>query len=592
MPDKPRKKQRSPLVVMGRIWRHMGRHRTMYVFGLSLGLIDAMCQAATPWILGTVLNQVQQDSAGFMAHRFWPWVIGGAALVVVFFPAAFYFHVLTTRAVARLTRDMRTSLYDHVQGLSADFFHRHKVGEITQRLNNDIDQVNMAAIVVMGLLWQVCMMLISISIMATINLLLTGLFVVLMAGVAVYSRKMLPKLRAMSRHVRDAVGEVSAALTEFIGLNELIKSYIGEPIIHARVRQRNNALRKQTEKMIWKQQIFGDTMQTMTRFFAPLTLLLIGAVLVARGRLLVGSLATFYGYWLISGNSVNFLVGGLTQIFTGLASADRVFDYFDQVPMIQNAPDAKPLVGVRGEIAFRDVVFHYPTEQGMCVLDHVSFTVPSGRRVAIVGPSGAGKSTVLQLIMRFYDPQEGAVTIDGRDIRQVTSATLRSHIGLVMQESVFFAGTIEDNLHLACPSATAEQMMYALESANATEFIHAMPQGLKTVLGERGVRLSGGQKQRLSIARVFLRNPPIVLLDEATSSLDSMAEQQVQAAMERLMQGRTVIIVAHRISTIQDADQILVLQEGHIVATGVHHDLLSAGGLYAQLCSHQQLDLE
>jgi ABC-type multidrug transport system fused ATPase/permease subunit len=276
-------------------------------------------------------------------------------------------------------------------------------------------------------------------------------------------------------------------------------------------------------------------------------------------------------------------------IFSGLASADRVFEFFDEQPMIQDGPNCRCLQNVRGELAFENVVFHYPTERDSAVLKDVSFTVPPGRRIAIVGPSGAGKSTMLQLIMRFYDPSAGRVTIDGQDVRELGQASLRAGIGMVMQDSMFFAGTIEENLRLADEDATREQMREALQNANALEFVDAMPAGVHTLIGERGTRLSGGQKQRLSIARVFLKNPPILLFDEATSALDSLAERLVQAAMERLMKGRTTIIVAHRISTIQAADEIMVLQDGKITARGNHAQLLDISSLYRDLCSHQRL---
>lgn len=567
----------------------MGRYRRMYLVGLSLGILDALCQTSIPMVFRTVLNALQADPDKFMREWFWPGLAAGLGLVAVFLPTAFLFHTFCSIAVTRLVRDMRSGLYQHIQRLSADFFHRRKVGELNQRLSSDIDNMAGAGMWVMGLIWHGCMILWSMSMMLYIDWRLTALFVALMLAVAGWSRYYMPRLREMSRSVRDASGEAAAIVTEYVSLNDLIKSYTSEETMDARVDHFNNQLRKKNERFIWQQYIFSDLMQTCTRFLAPFTLLFIGAVLLSGGRLRVGDLVAFWGFWLMMGGAVNALVQTITSIFTGLASADRVMEIFDERPLVQDAPQAAEMNGCGGRIAFEDVNFNYPAEKDAAVLQGVSFTVPAGRRVAIVGPSGAGKSTILQLIMRFYDPLSGRITIDGRDIREVTQVSLRSHIGMVMQDSAFFSGTIEDNLRLAREDATAEQMEAALSAANALEFIRAMPAGLKTVLGERGVRLSGGQKQRLSIARVFLKDPPILLFDEATSSLDSLAERLVQQAMDRLMKGRTTIIVAHRISTIQNADEILVLQKGRITARGSHLELLAASTLYRNLCAHQHL---
>jgi ABC-type multidrug transport system fused ATPase/permease subunit len=589
MSDMQGKRQRSLWVVTKRLWGHLGPHRRLYVIGLLLGVVDAVCQVCVPMFFREVLNQLQVSSAGFMEHWFWPTLIAGVVLTVVFFPAAFFFHVLVSVAVTRLMRDLRTSLYQHVQNLSADFFHRRKIGEINQRLNNDIDTVSSAGYTMMGIVWHVGCLLFAMAMMFWIDWRLASLFLVLMLAVTVWSNQWLPKIRSMNRSVRDAVGEVSATITEFIGLNELIKSYTREDFAEARIHHHSNIVRKKTEHLIWQQNIFGDIMQVLMRFMAPLLLLFVGTWLLTRSYMRIGDLVAFWGFWLLMGGAITGIIQMFTNIFAGLASADRVFDFFDERPLVEDKPSSIALAEVRGEVAFEDVVFRYPTESDAVVLDHVSFTVPVGRRIAIVGPSGAGKSTILQLIMRFYDPAAGRVAIDGHDLRGLTQASLRANVGMVMQDSMFFAGTIEANLRLANEDATSVQMLQALQYANALEFVNAMPNGLRTMIGERGTRLSGGQKQRLSIARVFLKNPPILLFDEATSALDSMAERQVQAAMEKLMKGRTTIIVAHRISTIQSADEILVIQKGVITGRGSHDQLLETSALYRELCRHQHL---
>jgi ABC-type multidrug transport system fused ATPase/permease subunit len=589
--DASKEKARPARQVIGRLWGFMGRYRRMYVIGLALGILDALCQTLIPMVFRTVLNALQADPGGFMRQWFWPGLGAGLLLVAVFLPTAFLFHTFCSISVTRLVRDMRNGLYQHIQRLSADFFHRRKVGELNQRLSSDIDNMANAAMWGMGLIWQSCMITWATIMMLSIEPRLTALFAALMLAVAVWSRYYMPRLRVLSRNVRDAGGEVSAIVTEYVSLNDLIKSYTSEDVMDARVHHYTNQLRKKSERFVWQQYIFSDLLQTVTRFLAPFALLFVGAALLAGGRLRVGDLVAFWGFWLLMGGAVNALLQTITSIFTGLASADRVLEIFDENPLVRDAADAVTLPAVRGDIAFENVSFNYPAEKDQPVLRQVSFVVPAGRRVAIVGPSGAGKSTLLQLIMRFYDPLEGRITLDGQDLRRLAQANLRGFVGMVMQDSAFFSGSIEDNLRLAKEDATAQELEAALAGANALEFIQAMPRGLKTVLGERGVRLSGGQKQRLSIARVFLKNPPILLLDEATSSLDSLAERQVQQAMDRLMTGRTTLIVAHRISTIQNADEIIVLHHGRLVARGRHVELLSTCPLYRSLCAHQHLSV-
>jgi ABC-type multidrug transport system fused ATPase/permease subunit len=574
---------------MLRLWSHMGRHRRLYVLGLALGVLDAACQSVIPMIFRWVLNQLKEDPQVFMDQWFRPTLMLCAGLTVVFLPVAFGLHVLGEVSIVRLVRDMRMGLYEHVQRMSADFFQRNKVGEIAARLNNDMDSMGQALGAAIGLFWQFFVVVQSLAMMLYINAPLTGLFAVLMAGVALWGHYCLPRLRRITRSVRDATGEVSATVTEYVAINELIKSYSREDFALARVDEHTNELQRKAERLIWWQYVFGDILQVLVRFLAPFTLLLVGATLLAKGRLEFGDLVAFWGYWLMMGGAVNWVLRGIGTVFTATASADRIFDFFDTTPLIQDTPGAVPFQAGRGEIVFQDVTFRYPTELDQPVLEGFNLRVPAGKIVALVGPSGAGKSTILQLILRFYDPLAGSVRIDGRDIRDFSQGSLRARIGMVMQESVFFAGTIEENLRLAKLGATPEELRSALSSANALEFVEEMPAGLATLLGERGVRLSGGQKQRLSIARVFLKDPPILLLDEATSSLDSVAERLVQEAMNELMKGRTTMVVAHRISTVLGADEIFVLEGGRIIASGKHQALLESCPLYYDLCLHQQV---
>jgi len=575
--------------VARRLWRFMGHHRKLYVFGMFLGILDAACQTFLPMVFRTVLNSLQDSPETFMAERFWPMLAAVAALIALFLPVAFFFHVLVSISMARLTREMRVRLYSHVQWLSADFFQRRKVGDVTQRLNNDIDTLSSAGMTMMAPVWGGFVIVWAMAMMIYIDYRLTLLFVVMMTGVTAWARVYLPRIRRMSRQVRDALGDVSATVTEYVGINELVKSFTSESVVSDKVTGYTDRVRRKQEHLALRQFFYGDVTQVLVRFVGPLILLFVGAWMISGGRMRVGDLVAFWGFWVIVSGTVQMLVSSFAHLFAGLASADRVFELFDETPTVQDAPHAVDLNSVRGEINFEAVTFNYPTESDQAVLDEISFSVRAGTRVAIVGPSGAGKSTILQLILRFYDPLGGRVTIDGQDLRGLTQQSIRANTGIVMQESIFFSGTIEENLRFGRADATIDQMRQALDSADMLAFIDSQPSGIQTVLGERGARLSGGQKQRLSIARVFLKDPPIVLFDEATSSLDSLAERQVQQAMARLMKGRTTIVVAHRISTIQSAHSILVVSDGKLCAQGKHEELIGSNPLYRDLYRHQRL---
>jgi len=411
----------------------------------------------------------------------------------------------------------------------------------------------------------------------------TGMFVLLLFIIGCF----LPKIRRMSRLVRDALGEVSATVTEHINIHDLIRSFSKEETVDRKVDSYSYIAQKKQEHLIWRQSGLTDLMQILIVFIAPLLLLFIASRFLIEHDMTNGQLVTFYGYWIMMGGTIRMITHSFPNIFSGLASADRIFDFFDEQALVKDKDNARDMSEAKGKISFESVTFRYPREEDKIVLDNFSMHVQAGKKIGLVGPSGAGKSTILSLIMRFYDPDSGIVRIDDQDLKDYKQKSVRNQLGIVMQESMFFAGTIAENLRLAKDDATKPEMRRALENANAMEFVNEMPDNPETVLGERGVKLSGGQKQRLSIARVFLRDPPILLFDEATSSLDSISEKLVQEAMNRLMAGRTAIIIAHRISTIINADEIFVLENGKIAQTGTHKDLLKNNVLYRELCRQQ-----
>jgi ABC-type multidrug transport system fused ATPase/permease subunit len=560
--------------------------------GLMLGLFDAAAQATVPLFFREVINAIQTDAAYFLEHDLMRVVWAAVVLLVLFLPAAYFFHVWFFVSIMRFCRNLQVELYRHIQRLSVDFFQRFQVGEINSRLNSDMEAVSASAgMLSFILVWAPAMLVYSFAMMFWINwplALIAAVMLVLVSGLTAWA---MPSLKRWNRQVRDTSGEASATITEYVSLFGLIKSFSREDHAEERVKDISDRLLHSRVRLTWYQNLFTDFMQTLTRFIAPLVLLFVGAWWIGKGQLKIGDLTAFWGYWLQLGGLATGLVMSFSGLMATLAALDRILAFFRESPKVKDPEHPVTLASVRGQIDFEHVCFSYPAKSGeeAPVLRDIHLSVQPGEHVAIVGPSGAGKSSLMTLAMRFFDPEEGSIRLDGVDIRDLRQHDLRTHLGMVMQESLFFAGSIADNLRLAKPEATEEELWECLRAANAESFVCEMPQGIHTLLGERGSRLSGGQKQRLAIARAFLKNPAVLLLDEPTSALDSKSEAHVKEAIARLLKGRTSIMIAHRLSTVIDADRIIVMDAGRVIATGSHLQLRAEVPLYAELCASQGL---
>jgi ABC-type multidrug transport system fused ATPase/permease subunit len=568
----------------------VGGRRYLYV-GLLLGLVDAAAQSSVPLFFRYVLNEIQLNAEGFMNGGYWRLLFWGILLMVVFLPGAYFFHVFSTIGVMRFCRNLQIQLYRHVLCMSMDFFHRYHVGEINARLNTDVEAIANGAGFLMMLTWGPALLLYSVVMMFWIDVPLTLVCVAMLAMIGLLTYLALPKLKKWNREVRDASGNVSSVITEYVGISGLLKAYSREDFAEAQVKAQSDNLLNQREKVTKWQNAFTDAMQTLTRFVAPLAILFIGAVWIYEKRLLAGDLAAFWGYWLQLSGVVQGIVFTFSGMMGSLAAMDRLRAFFDEQPLVKDPEKPLAVDHIRGELELSHVDFHYPSvgdEEGPVLYD-VNLKIAQGERVALVGPSGAGKSTILSLLLRFQDPDKGAVLLDGHSLSEYAQRDLHLQMGIVLQESLFFAGSVADNLRLGKPDASPSEMWSALECANAAEFVRDMPKGLETLLGERGAKLSGGQKQRLAIARLFLKNPRIVMFDEPTSALDSESESHIKEAINRLFTNRTSITVAHRLSTVRDADRIIVIDKGRIMAEGRHDALRKSCSLYDELCAKQGL---
>ena len=488
---------------------------------------------------------------------------------------------LTASAGQRIIADFRMHLFNHLQSLSLGFFARRRTGELMSRLMNDVGalQTTLTEIPI-DLAKQVVTLVGGLTILFVMNWRLCLLILLLLPAIVLVARFFGRRLKALSIGIQDETARASTILEEVLSGIRIVKSFVREDYEGARF---GSQVRRTLDIVLGRARIMAIFVPTITfaTFAAAAAVLWYGGSQVIRGTMSPGDMIAFVLYaGLLIGP-----FGTFARLFSHIKEAqgalERVFEILDTRPDVADAPNARPLPPVRGYVAMEDVSFSY--DGHTTVLSDLTFKVQPGEVVAVVGPSGSGKTTLINLVHRFYDPVTGVVTIDGHDLKSVTIKSLYQQIALVPQEMHLFGGTIRDNIRYGRVSASDEEIVAAARAANAHKFIIAFPDGYDTLVGEKGVNLSGGQRQRIAIARAVLKDPRILILDEATSSLDNESELLVQDALDRLMAGRTTFVIAHRLSAIQKADRILVLDKGRLVEEGTHAALLDKKGLYYHL---------
>ncbi len=490
----------------------------------------------------------------------------------------------------RIVVQMRTELYAHLQTLSIRFYADRRVGELISRISSDVTVVRTVLTGNLSTFLQQALTLIgSIAIMFYLNWRLTLFIIVMMPIIVAIGFILGGVIRRTSTQVQDEIAGATVVAEEVFQNIREVKSFVRESYEIGRYNSAIAVAFRAAVKLLTVRSIFGPIIAFFA--FAGLALILwFGGREVLDGRLSAGELVSFLIYGLTVAANFAGVISIYSQIQEAIGATKRVFEILDAEPEIKDAPDARQLAEVKGAISLRGLSFAYESE--LDVLNDIDLEIAAGEIIALVGPSGAGKSTLFNLIPRFYDPDSGSVRIDGHDIRQVMQSSLRGHIGIVPQETLLFGGSIRENILYGKLDADEDELIAAAESANAHDFIMALPKGYDTLVGERGIKLSGGQRQRVAIARALLKNPSILLLDEATSSLDSESEQLVQEALSRLMQNRTTLIIAHRLSTVRVAHRIAVLDKGRIIELGSHEDLMAQRGLYAKLYEMQFRDAD
>ncbi len=579
---------KPPLGSLRALWPFVRRHRGLFVAWLLSLAVSSSASLSLPVAFRTMIDDgFSSGSAGSIDRAFLLLFVVALLLAVGTAARFFFVSLLGERVVA----DLRTELYAHLISLDAGFYDRTRSGELVSRLTSDVELIRN----IIGSVMSIALRSSITAIGAMVMLFVTSPRLAAWALVAI-PLAIVPvilgarKIRSISRSNQDRIADANALATETLGAVRTVQAHAREEYERGRFTDAVATAVGTARKRIGAQALM--TGMTITLFFGAITLVLwSGAHDVIAGRMTAGTLIQFVLYALFGGGSVAALAEVWNELQKAAGGMGRINDLLREVPGIVAPASPRALPSpMQGQIEFDDVSFNYPQRPEVRALENFSLRVQPGETVALVGPSGAGKSTVFTLLLRFHDPQQGQITLDGIGLRELDPIALRDVVALVPQQPTLFAASAADNIRYGRLEASDAEVRQAAESAEADEFLDALPEGFASELGERGTRLSGGQQQRVAIARALLKDAPVLLLDEATSALDAQSERAVQHALENLMAGRTTLVIAHRLATVLMADRIVVMDAGRIVAEGTHQELLAQDGLYAELARLQFLD--
>ena len=560
-------------------------YRRMFYFDLFCALVVSLVDLAFPQILNFLMDGLYTRSADIIVRSLWIVAVALVAMYIVRYGCQYYITTWGHVMGAQMESDMRQDLFDQMQRLSFSYYDKNNTGDMMSRLVSDLfdiselahhgpENIFISALKIIG----------SFVLLMLINVPMTLILLAVTALMIAFSVSKNKKMRAIFMDNRKKIAGVNQQVQDSLSGIRVVKSFANEDLEREKFEHSNMEF-LDSKKSSYR--IMG-TFQAGNNFFTGMlytAVLVSGGFFIANGTLRIADLAIYALYIGIFVAPIDVLINFTEQFQKGFAGFKRFLEIIHTEPEIREKKNAQPLQNVAGNIDYQDVTFGYDHDSH--VFEHIDVSIPAGKTVALVGPSGGGKTTFCSLLPRFYDVTKGAVRIDGQDVRDVTLKSLRSAIGIVQQDVYMFGGSIRDNIAYGKPHATDEEIVEAAKNANIHDFIASLPDGYDTNVGERGTRLSGGQKQRIAIARVFLKDPAILILDEATSALDNESERHIQLALEKLSKDRTTIVIAHRLSTIRGADEIIVMGNEGIQERGTHAQLLAHNGIYANYYNMQ-----
>ena len=577
-------KKGQGMAALKKVLRYIKKYRFLVALSILLAAVTVAATLYIPILTGNAVDLIvgpgQVDFAGIFRI-----LVQVGVIILIAALAQWVMSLLNNRITYRVVRDIRNEAFHKLQALPLSYLDSHPTGQIVSRIIADVDQF--ADGLLMGftqLFTGVITILGTLGFMLSVSGPITAVVVFITPVSLLVAAFIAKRTYAMFRLQSQVRGEQTGFVEEMVGGQKVVQAFRHEGEAMERFDQLNEELRKCSLRAIF----FSSITNPSTRFVNSLVYTgvgIVGALLVISGGLTVGQLSCFLTYANQYTKPFNEISGVITELQNALACAGRVFELMEAQPQVPDQPDARVLEDAAGHVEIQDVSFSYRKDQRL--IEDFNLDVRPGQRVALVGPTGCGKTTVINLLMRFYDVDSGSIQVEGTDIRDITRHSLRRSYGMVLQDTWLKRGTIRENIAYGRPEATLEEVVEAAKAAHAHSFIKRLPQGYDTVIGEDGGGISQGQKQLLCIARVMLCLPPMLILDEATSSIDTRTEVRIQKAFQRMMEGRTSFIVAHRLSTIRDADVILVMKDGHIIEQGDHQGLLAKGGFYAELYNSQ-----
>ena len=583
--DRPQEKPQNRKKVLLRLWRYLYRYKWMVLLALVLTIGSNLLALIGPTLSGSAIDAIGQRPGETQFNRvfyycFWMVVFyAGSSLL------SYVLSVLMIRLSQKVVYQMRKDVFDKLVTLPVRFFDGHQTGDIISRISYDIDTVNASLShdllqIVTSIITVVGSLLMMLLLCPTLVL----VFAVTIPCSVLFTRYMTKRVRPLFRKRSAKLGELNGFVEEMISGQKTVKAYHQEAHVTGRFDEKNTS----AAEAYYQAEYYGGTVGPSVNFINNISLALVsafGAVLFLFRRLSLGDLSAFVLYSRKFSGPINEMANIVSELQSACAAAERVFRLIDQEPEPADAPGALALPKAQGHVEMQQVEFGYLP--GETVIHGLDLQAEKGSLVAIVGPTGAGKTTLINLLMRFYDPDSGVITLDGHNIQQITRKSLRLSYAMVLQDAWLFHGTVFDNIAYGKKGATLEDVIRVAKAAKIHDYITRLPCGYQTVLNEDGMNISQGQKQLITIARAMLLDANMLILDEATSNVDTRTEEEIQVAMRRLMQGKTCFVIAHRLSTIQNADTILVVQKGEIVEQGSHQDLLERGGVYAGLYRSQ-----